>query len=70
MYRGGSLFLIAAGGVEAPDQDLELVEIVPGTYRIGSDQWLPERLTAGPIVNGKTIGVIRDGLIYSRSFTD
>jgi len=70
VYREGSLFLIAASGVEAPDQDQELVEIIPGTYRIGSDQWLPERLTAGPIVNGKTISVIRDGLIYSRSFTD
>ena len=70
VYRSGSLFLIAAGGVEAPTADQELVEVSPGIYRIGSDVWLPERLTSGPIINGKAITVTRDGLLYSRSFTD
>lgn len=70
VYRGASLFLIASGGVEAPTEDQELVELSSGLYRIGSDEWMPERLSLGPIINGKAISVIRDGLMYSRSFTD
>jgi len=70
VFRGSSLFLIASGGVEAPVEDQELVELSSGTYRIGYDEWLPERLSSGPIVNGKAISVTRDGLLYSRSFTD
>ena len=70
VYRGSSLFMITSGGVEAPTEDQELIMIKPGVYRIGADQWLPERLTCGPIVNGKSISVTRDGLAYSRSFTD
>ena len=62
--------MIAPGGVEAPNEDQQLVDIGAGVYRIGTDEWLPERLTSGPVINGKAITVTRDSLVYSRSFTD
>lgn len=70
VYRSGSLIMIAPGGVEAPNEDQQLVDIGAGVYRIGTDEWLPERLTSGPVINGKAITVTRDSLVYSRSFTD
>ena len=67
--RGGGLVLIAAGGVEAPGDDEDLVELGPGLFRIGADPWLPERLVVGPVVDGHAVTVQRDGCTYSRHFT-
>lgn len=67
--RGRRLFLTAPGGVEAPGEDQELVALGGGTFRIGADPWLPERLVAGPVVDGKMISLERDGCVYSRTFT-
>ncbi len=68
--RGGRLLLIAPGGVEAPGEDLELVELEPGVFRVGAETHAPERLVLGPVVNDKVISVTRDGNRYSRTFTD
>jgi D-alanyl-D-alanine carboxypeptidase len=65
LWRDGRLFLVAPGGVEAPDEDCELVR-VPGGWRIGADEWLPERLKAGPVLDGRAVLVVRDGVPYSR----
>jgi D-alanyl-D-alanine carboxypeptidase len=67
--RDGGLVLVAAGGVEAPLDDMDLVEVADGVFRIGADPWLPERLTAGPVVEGRCVYVVRDGCTYSRTFT-
>jgi hypothetical protein len=67
--RGDRLFLTAPGGVEAPGEDQELVPVAPGRWRIGADPWLPERLVAGPLVDGRLISVERDGCVYSRMFS-
>ncbi len=67
--RAGRLFLNAPGGVEAPDEELPLVEVAPGTYRVGEDPWLPERLVAGPVRGGEVVALVRDGLRYSRVFS-
>lgn len=67
--REGALWLAASGGTEASSQEEELVEVRPGVFRIGADEWLPERLTAGPVVDGRVISVDRDGCVYSRVFT-
>ncbi|MEI6361876.1 MAG: serine hydrolase domain-containing protein [Actinomycetes bacterium] len=64
--RSGELFLITAGGVEAPEFDCLLVPVGPGTWRIGADEWLPERIVAGPEVDGEVIMVLRDGHAYTR----
>ncbi len=66
--RAGRLWLNAPGGVEAPDEEVALVEVAPGTYRIGADPWLPERLVAGPVRDGEVVALERDGLRYSRAF--
>ena len=70
MSRGGRLFLIAPGGVEAPGEDLELVELKSSVFRIGAELHAPERLVLGPMVDGKIVSVTRDGNRYSRTFTD
>jgi len=68
--REGRLVLVAPGGVEAPGDEPELVEVSPGVFRIGADPWLPERLVLGPVVEGRVVSVTRDGCVYSRAFTD
>jgi D-alanyl-D-alanine carboxypeptidase len=68
--RGGRLLLVAPGGVEAPDGECELVEVAPGTSRVGADPWLPERLVRGPERDGEVVALERDGLRYSRVFSD
>ncbi|MGH3421572.1 MAG: hypothetical protein ACRDOD_18515, partial [Streptosporangiaceae bacterium] len=68
--RGGRLWLAAPGGVEAPSHDEELVPLSGGTYRIGADVSYPERLVAGPVVDGQVVSVTRDGCRYSRTFTE
>ncbi len=70
VWHDDSLHLVATGGVEAPTEECLLVELEEGTFRIGEVEWLPERLTVGPIVDGQAVWVIRDGAIYSRAFTD
>lgn len=68
--RENSLFLSAPGGVEAPGGDMRLVQLSPGYFRIGDEAHLPERLTLGPVVEGKVITVNRDGCVYSRAFME
>jgi hypothetical protein len=67
VWREGELFLSAPGGVEAPSEEELLVEIEPEVFRVGSDPWLPERLTVGPIIGGHAISVALDGCVYSRT---
>jgi D-alanyl-D-alanine carboxypeptidase len=67
--RNGRLYLSAAGGVEAPSEDQELVRLAPNRFRIGADERLPERLSFGPVVDGHAIWASRDGCAYSRTFT-
>lgn len=69
VLRGKRLLLVAPGGVEAPSEDVELVELRPGVFRLGLDPRLPERLVIGPMINGKVATVDRDGNRYSRTFT-
>jgi CubicO group peptidase (beta-lactamase class C family) len=68
--REGGLVLIAPSGVEAPMDDEPLVELGEGVFRVGADPWLPERLVAGPVVAGRCLTVVRDGCVYSRTFTE
>lgn len=67
--RDGVLYLVAPGGVEAPAGDQELVALAPGLWRIGADEWLPERLTEIARVDGQVVIMDRDGARYSRTFT-
>jgi D-alanyl-D-alanine carboxypeptidase len=68
--RDGRLLLAAPGGVEAPDEEIELVELREGVYRVGADPWLPERLVVEAARLGEVVLVSRDGLRYSRVCSD
>ncbi|MEY9877608.1 D-alanyl-D-alanine carboxypeptidase [Streptacidiphilus sp. MAP12-33] len=70
VQRAGRLRLIAATGVEAPCDEPELVPLDDGTYRVGADPRLPERLTPGPALDGAVLWVDLDGCRYTRSFRD
>lgn len=68
--HSGSLFLVAPGGIEAHADECELVEVSPGVLRIGASAEFPERITMGPIVEGRAVWLERDGAVYSRAFTE
>ena len=68
LERGGTLLLVAPGGVEAPGEETELVEVAPGEYRVGAEEWLPERIHINHVRGGEVISVDRDGCHYSRAF--
>lgn len=68
--RAGRLLLIAPGGVEAPGEETVLVEVAPGEYRVGEEDWLPDRLVIDRARDGEVISVNRDGCHYSRTFSD
>lgn len=70
ILRRGRLLLVAAGGVEAPSEEMELVHLEGSSFRIGADPRLPERLTFGPRVGAVVPWADRDGCRYSRAFTD
>ncbi|MGW6159869.1 serine hydrolase domain-containing protein, partial [Streptomyces sp. NPDC055144] len=55
VQRAGRLHMIAATGVEAPRDEPELVPLDDGTFRIGADPRLPERLTCGPALDGAVL---------------
>lgn len=63
--RGRGLFLTTTGGVEAPTSDEPLIALGGGVYRIGAEEWRPERLTVLARVAGHVVLVDRDGCQYS-----
>jgi D-alanyl-D-alanine carboxypeptidase len=68
--RDGVLLMLSTPAVESPGDEVELAELSPGVFRIGADPRLPERLTFGPHVDGRSAWADRDGCRYSRSFLD
>ena len=67
--RGEVLLLVAPGGVEAPGEETQLVQVASGEYRVGAEEWLPERLRINQQRDGEVISVNRDGCHYSRAFS-
>lgn len=69
VLRDGALVLIAPRGVEAPGDDIPLIDLGGGVFRVGEHPSLPERLRFAPPLDGASPWVERDGCRYSRSFT-
>jgi len=67
--RSGRLYLAAGDDVEAPADELALVELSDGRWRVGEDPWLPERLVVGPLRHGSVAVITRDACPYSRVFS-
>jgi D-alanyl-D-alanine carboxypeptidase len=70
VLRRGRLLLLSPGGVESTGAESELIPLSDGSFRIGADVRLPERMTFGPVVDGAAAWIDRDGCRYSRAFTD
>jgi len=69
VLRDRALVLIAPRGVEAPGDDIPLIDLGDGVFRLGEHPSLPERLRFAPPIDGASPWVDRDGCRYSRSFT-
>ncbi|MDL9980384.1 serine hydrolase domain-containing protein [Microbacterium sp. ASV49] len=65
--REGALVLLATGGVEAPTEDVTLIPLGDGRFRLGQGE--PETIAFGPPVDGGSPWAERDGCRYSRAFT-
>jgi hypothetical protein len=63
--RRGRLFLAAPW---EPD-DLELVPLGDGAFRVGAESWRPDRIKFDPIVEGRALRAIYDEASFYRSFT-
>ncbi len=70
VLRDGTLFLIAPGGIEAPTEDVPLVPLEPGVFRMGREDWVPDHLTFGPKVDGRVIEVMLGDCRFSRTAMD
>ena len=40
-----------------------------GVFRVGAEDWSPERLSFGPVVNGRATRMIFSGVVFHRTFT-
>ncbi len=64
VLRKGTLILIDPSGEEEPLHQLE-----PGLFRIGDDARSPEFIRFDVVTDGKAMGAILSGGVYSRTFT-
>ena len=62
--RKGQLILCEPSG----DEEI-LVSLGNGCFRIGEDEYIPERLQFDQVVNGQALRVVRSGAPYYRFFT-
>jgi hypothetical protein len=64
VLRKSTLFLVEPSGEEEC-----LVEVAPGCFRVGAEDYLPERLCFDTLVAGKTLRATLSGCPYYRFFT-
>jgi CubicO group peptidase (beta-lactamase class C family) len=64
VQRNGALVWILPGGWEEP-----LAPLGDGTFRIGAEDWSPERLRFDAVVDGRALRANRSGCDYYRAFT-
>jgi len=66
--RTGSLWLIAPWLGEAAGE-LELVPLGDGSFRVGREEWRPDRLTVDTVLDGMATRVVYDSLPFYRAAT-
>ena len=64
--RDGGLLFLAAWADAA---DLELVPLPDGSFRVGAEDWRPDRLRFDTVVEGRALRAIYDEAVWYRSFT-
>jgi len=63
--RRGALWLIAPW-VEEPGGEVELVPLADGTYRVGCEEWRPDRLALDAVIDGRATRAVYDFLSFYR----
>ena len=66
-WFGSTRILIRKGQLMADNAPLS--HIGDGLFRVGSEQWSPERLRFGPVVNGHATRLKLSGVEFYRTFT-
>ncbi len=65
--RRGRLFMVAPWLY--PADELELAPLPGGGFRVGSPEWLPDRLSFDTVIDGHATRAVYDGLPFYRTFT-
>lgn len=66
--RTGSLWLIAPW-LDEPAGELELVPLGDGSFRVGREEWRPDRLTVDTVLDGLATRAVYDFLPFYRAAT-
>jgi CubicO group peptidase (beta-lactamase class C family) len=66
--RRGELWLVAPW-VEEPGGEVELVPLDDGSYRVGREEWRPDRLTVDTVLDGAATRATYDFLPFYRAAT-
>src|SRR6266516_2900888 len=67
VIRKGMLLKIAPNE-ETEESELELVPLADGSFRVGAEEWRPERIRFEDEAAGKTLRAVLDGASWHRTF--
>jgi hypothetical protein len=65
--RRGRLLMVAPWLY--PSDELELVPLPDGRFRVGAAGWLPDRVSFDTVIDGRAIRAVYDGAPFYRTFT-
>ncbi len=65
--RRGRLWMVAPWLY--PSDELELVPLPGGRFRVGAAAWLPSRISFDTVIDGRAIRAVYDGAPFYRTFT-
>jgi D-alanyl-D-alanine carboxypeptidase len=65
--RRGRLWMVAPWLY--PSDELELVPLADGRFRVGAAEWLPSRISFDTVIDGRAIRAVYDGAPFYRTFT-
>jgi hypothetical protein len=69
LLRKGKL-LKSSPNAETGEYELELVPLDDGSFRVGAEEWRPDRIRFEDVADGKTLRAVYDGANWYRTFED
>ena len=69
LLRRGKL-LKSSPNAETGEYELELVPLDDGWFRVGAEEWRPDRIRFEDVADGKTLRAVYDGASWYRTFED
>ena len=67
MLRKGALWKISPNA-ETEEHELELVELDDGSFRVGAEEWRPDRIRFEDLADGRSLRAVYDGSSWYRTF--